>query len=1047
MAHQPGASFAGRYTLERVLGRGATASVWLAHDAVTAERVALKILREELSGSADRDHFLREIRRMAGFSHPRILAVLDAGEDSGALYFALPYMSDGTLRDRLEREGQLPVPDVLRVSRALADALGYAHAHGFVHRDVKPENILFRDGEAHLTDFGICRALERTLDESSTSRGLVRGTPAYMSPEQASGERDYDGRSDLFSLGCVMYEMLAGVPAFIGPSAQIQIAQRFLHAPHALAVYRPAVPAALDAAISKCLQIVPADRYRDAGALAAALAAIDPDEAPAVSSGMVPAATPGTTRRVSRRVSRRMSRRMLLPLAAAGVAITAAGWGVSQWRDAHAGPVVVPDTTLIALFPFERADGSRPTSIAMDDDLLRDALSRWEGVSLVSHFQIRDAVRRVDGMLTVEEASGVASRLGAGRFVRAELSGSGNERIARLAVYEVGESRALHEARLVIPDDRAAAAETYQRLAWSLLLRDEVPDEAELRTAPVRSLAAAQAFSQARLALDEWDLARADTLFQLALEHDRDDAQSQYWLAQVRSWRGRDVDTWASFAERASRADSMSFLPEREQRLAIALAALADSRYANACAIYDSLRQRNPRDFAALYGLGQCHSMDHVVVRDERASESGWRFRSSQHAALNAYEAAFAVLPTVHRGYEGSAFDGLQQLLLVTSWVVDGISLPDSARFQARPSWRGDTLALIPVPWEIAVASGSASVPEGFSEALVRQRRSFHRIAAGWSSAFPRSSEAKEAVAIALELLQNAAAIDTVRAAQRLAASAQRRLDLGAAEVRLLLRFGLPDDTARLREARSLADSILRVSPVRASRDAQRLSVLAALVGDCDTTERLMGALIPSTGYFGIPSDMLVESQHLLARAALRCEAAGGGAAFRALAAQITDATRGAGAGDARLFDDVLLLRPLLMSATPDSILLRRLTSPGGPAVAQASFAAAVGDLKGIARHLRKDSPNPANPPRTPDFAWIGTRLWMQVADTLHALEWADEALGNVRTFDSHVLGDAASVAALVNLMEWRGDIAAALGDHVAARRWQAAVRSIRDPS
>ncbi|MGH7524725.1 MAG: serine/threonine-protein kinase, partial [Gemmatimonadales bacterium] len=245
----PPTEVADRYTIERELGRGATAVVYLARDRSANRMVALKLLRPELAESLSADRFLREIRLTQQLSHPAIAPVLDSGVVDGVFYCVLDYMDGGTLRDRLERERQLPMADIAAIARAIGAALDYAHCNRIIHRDVKPENILFGGGQACLADFGIARALE-TVGGPTTSTGVVRGTPAYMSPEQASGEREYDGRSDLYSLACVLYEAIAGMPAFDGPNVQAVLAQRLIHAPRQLHVYRPMITAELDAVMA-----------------------------------------------------------------------------------------------------------------------------------------------------------------------------------------------------------------------------------------------------------------------------------------------------------------------------------------------------------------------------------------------------------------------------------------------------------------------------------------------------------------------------------------------------------------------------------------------------------------------------------------------------------------------------------------------------------------------------------------------------------------------------------------------------------------------------
>jgi serine/threonine protein kinase/tetratricopeptide (TPR) repeat protein len=277
----PNTLFAGRFTIDREIGRGATAIVFLARDAQRGgEPVALKVLRSELVESSVAANFIREVRRQSLLDDERIVPVLDTGDQDGQHYIVLPYMEGGSLRELLNREKQLPIREAVAIASTIAAALEHAHQARMIHRDVKPENILFSKGKAFLADFGIARAFEKALSDSTTSTGLVRGTAAYMSPEQASGARDFDGRSDVYSLGCVLYEMLAGVPAFIGPTQEAIVAQRFSHPPRDIIVYRPTLPAALETIVRKALAFSVADRFRSAGEMAEALAAAPLDDGP-----------------------------------------------------------------------------------------------------------------------------------------------------------------------------------------------------------------------------------------------------------------------------------------------------------------------------------------------------------------------------------------------------------------------------------------------------------------------------------------------------------------------------------------------------------------------------------------------------------------------------------------------------------------------------------------------------------------------------------------------------------------------------------------------
>ena len=266
-------ALADRYTIERQLGRGAMATVYLAADLKHRRHVAIKVLDPELARALGSERFLREVEVTAKLTHPHILTLIDSGEVDGFLYYVMPYIEGETLRQRMTREGQLPLEDALQITREVAGALGYAHSQGLIHRDIKPENVLLSAGEAVVADFGIARAITEAGGEHITETDISIGTPAYMSPEQASAEPKLDGRSDIYSLGCVLYEMLAGEPPFTGTTAQAIVAKKLSEATPRVSVVRETVPAGVEAAIDRALAKAPADRYRTAGELRQALSA------------------------------------------------------------------------------------------------------------------------------------------------------------------------------------------------------------------------------------------------------------------------------------------------------------------------------------------------------------------------------------------------------------------------------------------------------------------------------------------------------------------------------------------------------------------------------------------------------------------------------------------------------------------------------------------------------------------------------------------------------------------------------------------------------
>ena len=288
-------ALAGRYSIEREIARGGMATVYLARDLRHGRMVAIKVLRDELAAAVGAARFLAEIRVTASLQHPHILPLFDSGATGGLLWYAMPYVEGETLRSLLDRSGRLSVPEAVRLAREVADALDYAHAHGILHRDIKPENVLLQGGHALVADFGIALALEQAGAERITRTGLALGTPQYMAPEQAAGERALDARVDVYALGAVLHEMLAGEPPFAAPTRQAVVRRMMHELPPALAIRRPDVPPFLDAAVRRALAKLPDERYPSAGAfdralstsLALPLYGVDPEPTPA--EGLRPA--------------------------------------------------------------------------------------------------------------------------------------------------------------------------------------------------------------------------------------------------------------------------------------------------------------------------------------------------------------------------------------------------------------------------------------------------------------------------------------------------------------------------------------------------------------------------------------------------------------------------------------------------------------------------------------------------------------------------------------------------------------------------------------
>jgi len=391
------AALADRYRLERELGRGGMATVYFANDLRHDRPVALKVLKPELAHALGPERFLREVKITARLNHPHILPLLDSGEAEGFLYYVMPYVEGESLRDRLEREKQLPLDDALLIAREVADALAYAHGHDVVHRDIKPENILLESGHAVVADFGIARAITAAGGEKLTETGLAVGTPAYMSPEQAAGETTLDGRSDLYSLGCVLYEMLAGEPPFTGPTVGSVVRQHLAAEPPSIRVIRPAVPGWVASVLSRALAKTPVDRFTTVALFNEAL--VRRESAPMAAAGPGPGAAP----------SRRVGRLALIGVAAVvgGALLLRSGWETP----APAGPAY--ERTAVAVLPFQNLSAEGPHAYfagGLHDELLTQ-LSKVAALKVIS----RTSVMGYQGTRTPLKQ--IASELGVGSVV------------------------------------------------------------------------------------------------------------------------------------------------------------------------------------------------------------------------------------------------------------------------------------------------------------------------------------------------------------------------------------------------------------------------------------------------------------------------------------------------------------------------------------------------------------------------------------------------------------------------------------------------------
>ena len=408
----------GSYVLERELGRGGMATVFLARDLKHERPVALKVLHPELAATLGPDRFQREIRMAARLQHPHILTVLDSGQAAGQegsatgrLWFTMPYVEGESLRERIRRERQLPVEDALRIAREAGQALQYAHEHGVVHRDVKPENLLLtQDGNTLVADFGIARVLGGAGEERLTETGLTVGTPAYMSPEQAAGDRGLDARTDIYSLAAVLYEMLAGEPPYVGATTQALMVKRLTEPPPSARAVRSNVSEAVDQAIRKALSPVAADRFASMAQFAAALQMGAPG--PPSTAATVIAAPAGAASGATGASPPAPNRRRGIPVTATALVLgILIGLGVLfAWRRSHGGRDGAPGgSRVLAVLPFENLGDSADAYFADGvTDEVRTKLAKVAGLDVIA----RGSSNEYRG--TAKRSQEIARELGAG---------------------------------------------------------------------------------------------------------------------------------------------------------------------------------------------------------------------------------------------------------------------------------------------------------------------------------------------------------------------------------------------------------------------------------------------------------------------------------------------------------------------------------------------------------------------------------------------------------------------------------------------------------
>jgi tetratricopeptide (TPR) repeat protein len=673
------AALADRYDVLSEIGRGGMATVFRAEDRKHHRIVAIKVLHPELTVAVGAERFLHEISIVAGLTHPHILPLHDSGQADGLLYYVMPYIDGESLRRRLQREGRLSLEEALRLAREVAEGLGHAHDHGVVHRDIKPGNILLEEGHAVIADFGVARAIEQGGGEKLTETGLVVGTPAYMSPEQVAGDGSVDGRSDLYSLACVLFEMVSGDPPFTGPSRQAVLTRQLVDSAPDIRTSRPDAPAELQGILRTALHKTPDARFQSAGEMGAALSSVRSTVDSAVSAKL--------RREFVRRARglrdwRRVAALALVVLVAASIPFLMR----ELFRPAEPlGAAVDPRRSYAAVAFGRSAQTAREERIAMQAaDYLAFLLDGWAKVDAALDHELMG--RRLElglpvaSLPTLDDGLLLARAVKVGTLIGVRVRVVSDTAHLEVRLYDVEGGQALGPSRqLQGPVD---ALETLvEDVAGEILeLRGEDPSSLK-RESTVQE--AWQELLAGRSALYDWNLTEAERRFRSALAHDPDFARANHYLAVTLFWRMRGeseslFDPGPEIQRLTSDAMRLADGPNLNPRLADHIAgfhAFATGDYEAARSRYDALIQRDSTDTEAWLFRGVVEWEDPWL----EATGAGLVPRGDINLARRSFRTSTRLWPEfqVSRGLEFEIADRLTYLLL--NPLCEGFSYPDGS--------------------------------------------------------------------------------------------------------------------------------------------------------------------------------------------------------------------------------------------------------------------------------------------------------------------------------------------------------------------------------
>ncbi len=1014
-------ALADRYRFEEELGRGAMGTVYRVHDLRLQRDVAIKMLHPLLTNELGVGRFQSEIRIAASLHHPSIVSVHESGEADHRLFYAMDYLGGETLRARMQREKQLGIEDALRIVDQVAAGLQYAHDHAIVHRDVKPENILLADGRACIVDFGLARALGDVDAQRLTASGLSVGTPHYLSPEQASAEKEVGPKADQYALACVLYEMLVGEPPFTGPTASSIAMRHITETAPLLRTRRKTVPVAVEQAIVRAMEKVPADRFDRIEFFVRA------NRLTRTSTGRPAAPTAPRGRRTIALVAAIII--MLLGALIAKNRSQAASALDDGWRTV-VGKALDTNSLVVVASPADTSS----TAVALRDRL-RDALARWSDVRV----SVAVAVPTMaSGSDLIDAAASAARSSQAGRFVIAVTSSMPADSVRLRAMLFDTRRKTLLRDRVVTEGPKWASTEyPVAQLATALMADVEGVSGLQRISDGTTSLGAFNSFLSGEKALQTWNLRGADSAFSRAARIDPSFSQAVLGIARARAWARDEVPELATLTMRALAQPQL--LPAHDQLLARALGDLAKRRWPQACAHFDSLLVTDSSSVDALLGLAECSRRDRVVVRS-RVHGGRYAFRGSLPRATWAIERVMSglgeidsccgarALELLRRGY---AFVGHTQIRF-------GVSEDGTTTFSAYPGLRADTLVFEPQPNDGRILKP----PPTQSDAIQQQREGLLDASAKRVALNPKNAAALELLAEAMELSGSRAAIDTTKRARTLSNDIQQSIRLAVKEVLLRVKFGLPGDLKELTAAKRLADSLLAHSSSTDAATANLLGCVAVLTGRSELAATLAErSAEASASPVPVPLELLGTARSFLAYASVGAPIE----SLRVLDVRLSDGiANGVAIKQQRMVREMFLERAATIAYPSFQSRLFRESIETDDDLLAAEIAhrnKEPGKARNKLLKLEKARAGLRASDLTFDRLYPEAWLWASLGDSVKALAIVTQPLNAIRNMPVRLLGDISIAGTLVQTMMLRARLEIARKNAQNAAEWTRAAR------